>query len=297
MHDFASDAGREGGELVYRHLTKVITDSAKELAVNPPTNESDFLTFLFRRRAYFHEKARLAHNALNYFNRHWIRRERNEGNPNIVDIMTLHRNLLCEQFLSPLEDHVRTTTFRFYINGGSLNLSQGLCVSSHEIQRFRRHIDQLEEDDIQMVKDVLLPRVQADTYITLPDSLSRRQIWLLGKPLVRSTWFRGLIQAMRHSRLMTWTTPFDHWALWICPAEVKLDAQQSYVLPFANIREAAGNSGFICELCKDEGRTDYSYSSIKDKGTEIDQYSVYGSVGFTSQSDESIKEFGELPKL
>ncbi|KAK4189254.1 Cullin-1 [Podospora australis] len=79
------------GEDLYKLLTKYLTDHLKDLAAESKTHKDEaLLSFYIKEWDRYTNAAKYVHHIFRYLNRHWVKREMDEGKKNVYDVYTLH---------------------------------------------------------------------------------------------------------------------------------------------------------------------------------------------------------------
>lgn len=79
------------GEDLYKLLTKHLSEHLKALAVESKTHKDEaLLAFYIKEWDRYTNAAKYIHHIFRYLNRHWVKREMDEGKKSIYDVYTLH---------------------------------------------------------------------------------------------------------------------------------------------------------------------------------------------------------------
>jgi cullin 1 len=99
------------GEDLYKKLTEYLTEHLKGLVVASKAHTDEaLLAFYIREWQRYTVAAKYIHHLFRYLNRHWVKREMDEGKKNVYDVYTLHlvrwRDVLFTQVSSKVMDAV-----------------------------------------------------------------------------------------------------------------------------------------------------------------------------------------------
>ncbi|KOS17945.1 Cullin-1 [Escovopsis weberi] len=99
------------GEDLYNHLIKYLNEHLTSLVQESKSHTDEaLLTYYIKEWDRYTVAAKYIHHLFQYLNRHWVKREIDEGKKNIYDVYTLHlvqwRNVLFEQVSSKVMDAV-----------------------------------------------------------------------------------------------------------------------------------------------------------------------------------------------
>lgn len=79
------------GEDLYKKLANYLTDHLRELVTQAEAHKDEaLLAFYIREWQRYTNAAKYVHHLFKYLNRHWVKREMEEGKKNIYDVYTLH---------------------------------------------------------------------------------------------------------------------------------------------------------------------------------------------------------------
>lgn len=289
LHELGALGLAHMNKRLYVQLTRMITELLSQRAQTSPETEAAFLEFVSRTEYYVQKRAKCIHNALLYFNSHWVRWEIDEGKLNVFDVFELHRSLVLTSFLSNVQGRVRANAFKFILNGGSLNCATLQCPVIRDLISSRgcrsRALPKLSSRrrPIYLLSrrlDQLVPISRASEPFSRENGLSARP----------SEVFQPQLHEL--SVFATWMATFDHWGVLIGPR----NTNRSKLPPWASGDncDRTSSSSLLCELRALKEDDGYVSAFVgAPEGWSFDNSSLCLLKGYTSYSDDKIRDYGE----
>ena len=107
MHSADSNLAHLLGEELYQLLGQYLTTHLKGVTETSKTHSDEaLLTFYIREWKRFTDAAKFNNHLFRYLNRHWVKREMDEGKKNVYDVYTLHLVRWKEDFFKAVQEKV-----------------------------------------------------------------------------------------------------------------------------------------------------------------------------------------------
>lgn len=116
------------GEDLYRHLINYLTRHLQELLAEARSHSDEaLLQFYIKQWSRYTNSAKYIHHIFRYLNRHWVKREIDEGKKNVYDVYTLHLVQWRQEMFTPIATNVMDAVLKLvekHRNGESIEHSQ-----------------------------------------------------------------------------------------------------------------------------------------------------------------------------